>query len=333
MDGALLFLGSLAAALGAISWPRSCSHDESGLPPARPFLALPAPPPSTRGRSERRIRVLQFNLLADGLSGLLPDLGGFSRLSKEGLELSWAYRRDLILREVTRLDADLVCLQELDHFHDFLAGEMERRGYLGIFAVKPCSPCLAVSSRPDGCALFVREEHLRLVSSSTLVYSSGSTPDNQVAILAVLEPASRPRSDVAWRLVVATTHLKATKTAAGEACRERQVGQLLSALEGVGEDLLAEGTADVAFMLAGDLNARPDNTETVPALTYARIKSSSLGLRSVYNDDLGEVIGAAGISGGLKEEGVYTTWKARWDPDTGEEKVSKVPAVTFRGVL
>ena len=36
------------------------------------------------------IRVLQFNMLADGLSGLREDLGDFSRVAKE--ELAWKSR-------------------------------------------------------------------------------------------------------------------------------------------------------------------------------------------------------------------------------------------------
>ena len=35
------------------------------------------------------IRVLQFNILADGLSGLRPDLGEFSRLTAEILSFDF----------------------------------------------------------------------------------------------------------------------------------------------------------------------------------------------------------------------------------------------------
>ena len=334
MEGLLWFLGSLAAGLGVRSAESRSGHsiDDHGsaLPPARAFLPLPAsslPTPSS-SQPTAKLRLLQFNVLADGLSGLLPDLGGFSRVSEEGAELKWEYRRDLILNELTRYRADVVCVQEVDHFLDFLAPEMERRGYLGLFSPKPCSPCLAVSSRPDGCAMFIRTAALRLVSSTSLTYSSNGVPDNQVAIVAVLEPAVVPHPPPALRprIVVATTHLKATKTAEGERSRASQVEQLLRALEQAGADLLLDEGSDVVFIIAGDLNARPESTETVPALAYPLIKAGSLGLRSVYNDDIVEYVGMGGGSRpfGLTTEGVYSTWKARWEADAEQERVSKV---------
>ena len=94
----------------------------------------------------------------------------------------------------------------------------------------------------------------------------------------------------------------------------------------MGADLLLDDGSDVVFIVAGDFNARPESTATVPALVYPKLKTSLLGLRSVYNDDILESGELTGGDFGLASEGVYSTWKARWDADAEEERVSKVTA-------
>lgn len=100
------------------------------------------------------LRVMQFNILADGLSGLRTDLGAFSRASRDFLK--WEHRGPLILEEILQYDPDVITLQECDHFYDYFLPELEKYGYLGFFAPKPASACLEVSSRSDGCAMFLR---------------------------------------------------------------------------------------------------------------------------------------------------------------------------------
>jgi mRNA deadenylase 3'-5' endonuclease subunit Ccr4 len=82
---------------------------EDALPRRRPFLSSIA----NNDGNGTRLRVLQFNMLADGLSGLRPDQGAFSRVV--GTELLWDRRREQILQEVTQYAPDLVTMQELDH--------------------------------------------------------------------------------------------------------------------------------------------------------------------------------------------------------------------------
>lgn len=118
------------------------------------------------GSSQAKIgslRVQQFNILADGLSGLRPDLGAFSRISKEHLQ--WKDRRYKLLHEIVQYNPDVVTLQECDHFHDFFQPEMRRLGYCGYFAPKLTSTCLEVSDTSDGCAIFVRQSKLDVASA------------------------------------------------------------------------------------------------------------------------------------------------------------------------
>ena len=76
----------------------------------RNFIKLPL----SRGRSLSRklntvnFRVLQFNVLADGLSGQRSDLGSFSRVSK--YVLNWERRKNLLLQEITQYSPDVVTL-------------------------------------------------------------------------------------------------------------------------------------------------------------------------------------------------------------------------------
>lgn len=170
----------------------------SRLPSRRPFLPL-------RGALGLRpesltLRVQQFNILADGLSGAREDLGRFSRANKAMLE--WESRREALLHEIAQYDADVITMQECDHFHDFFAPRMRELGYTGYFAAKPTSGCLEVSDNPDGCALFVKQSKFHVISceAKSLALSiaklkegeleedeTSISQQNQIAIIAVIE--------------------------------------------------------------------------------------------------------------------------------------------------
>lgn len=142
------------------------SEAETFPPPRRQFQPLPdLVEQNTREKiiTHDRLRILQFNVLADGLSGLRPDLGAFSRVQKEFM--LWEMRRDRLLEEILQYDPDVVTLQECDHYHDFFLPELLMRGYSGYFAPKPASACLEVADRSDGCAIFYKRDVLRVISS------------------------------------------------------------------------------------------------------------------------------------------------------------------------
>ena len=245
----------------------------SSAPLRRPFLPVDAPP-SGPAAGSLPLRVLQFNVLADGLSGLRGDFGAFSRLGSAGEEVVWSRRRDLLLREVLQYDPDVVCLQEVDHCESlgrptrltpqtttassprcspeaFPASTPPSRVLQASSSpplTRPASACLEVSPSSDGCALFLRRSKLRLVSAETITFALASDitvcplrsspvalrPQNQVAILAVCEvPGSGQRDRPPASVIVATTHLKATKNAVGELFRFHQAEQLLAALDKV----------------------------------------------------------------------------------------------------
>jgi mRNA deadenylase 3'-5' endonuclease subunit Ccr4 len=137
------------------------------LPPERKFVQL-SPTLLTDGdalttyTSFGKLRILQFNMLADGLSGLRQDLGAFSRVTAE--DMNWDKRGKLLLHEILQYDPDIITLQECDHYYDCFLPELNARGYDGMFAPKPASACLEVSDNSDGCAIFVRRSKMYITS-------------------------------------------------------------------------------------------------------------------------------------------------------------------------
>jgi hypothetical protein len=311
------------------------------------------------------LRVLQFNILADGLSGLRDDLGDFSRVSAE--DLAWQRRSKKILGEILQYDPDVVTLQECDHFYDFFLHELASRGYEGHFAPKPASSCLQVSPNSDGCAIFVRRKKLRVVSRETVTFTlskaeveSDSTDttkraQNQVGLMALCEflPRDDYRSGAETMpyIILATTHLKAAKSANGENYRVSEVEQLLASIYRLQQHIKVDTgvrTYLPAVVVTGDFNAAPCVNGTLvdtvvsrdasafarksksdagkPAyepLAYRAVKAHRLGLRSVYNDDIEEFASSQLDRHCHLRKGIYTTWKARRRRSDVEERVVK----------
>lgn len=302
------------------------------LPMRRGFLEFPVQdlPP---GILCTDLRVLQLNMLADGLSGLRDDRGFFSRVSRKAI--SWDYRKDLLLHEITQYSPDIITLQENDHYYDFFLPELDAMGYDCFFAPKPASACLEVSDRSDGCSMFFRRDKIKVLSSETVTYVLSSSDvenelssintyaqvteerrkklraQNQVAMINVCELQGEFMTNVP-PLVVGTTHLKATKNTEGERFRQREAAQFLDTVDKVCKGL-KDRERTPAVILTGDFNSLPSGGK-YPALAYETIKAHELGLRSVLNDDVG-------YSRPEGTQEIYTTWKAR--SRKGKENIVK----------
>ena len=62
--------------------------------------------------------------------------------------LKWSHRQDMLLREILNSGADIIALEEVDHFHDFFQPALSSAdGFTGQFLTKPNSPCL--ESKPN----------------------------------------------------------------------------------------------------------------------------------------------------------------------------------------
>eukprot|EP00596_Hydrurales_sp_CCMP1899_P008778 CAMPEP_0119034888 /NCGR_PEP_ID=MMETSP1177-20130426/1907_1 /TAXON_ID=2985 /ORGANISM="Ochromonas sp, Strain CCMP1899" /LENGTH=349 /DNA_ID=CAMNT_0006992691 /DNA_START=266 /DNA_END=1312 /DNA_ORIENTATION=+ len=90
-------------------------------------------------------------------------------------------------------------------------------------------------------------------------------------------------------IIIATTHLKASKTLQGERYRVLEMNQLLSTVEKAAESLI-KNNRNPAIIITGDLNASPTKVghgdRGYEPLAYAAVKSHKLNLRSLLNDDL-----------------------------------------------
>jgi len=167
--------------------------------------------------------------------------------------LKWPHRRQNLLGEILRSNADIICLEEIDHFQDFYLPELSQRGFEGVFKSKIDSPCLYVqpNNGPDGCAMFYRSTKFTLVQKKELILKDPQGEDShQVAILMKFECKSplTPTSEHLQHFCVAVTHLKAKS-----GHQEHRLAQ--------GKHLVSEMTnfaQGVPYIICGDFNAPPD---------------------------------------------------------------------------
>ena len=251
-----------------------------------------------RSKAGVQLKFMQFNVLADGLSGEDPHKGGFDAVPP--LSLDWKFRRINLVREIFRQGVwpDIISMEEVDHYYDWFEPLLRQLGYCSHYTAKPNSPCKIVSPHSgleDGCALFWRSDTVAMKQIESLNYNA-YTPEgkptgsksNQVAILATLQVKG------ATPIVAAVTHLSAAKTAEGEHVRAQQMQELLQNL----------ARYKLPCIVGLDMNAEPGgNKYAAEAYPLAISKKINLGeheapLRSAY----AEVMGT---------EPSWTTWKKR----------------------
>lgn len=236
------------------------------------------------------IRFLQFNMLAETLSKA-PDFGGFSECPKQALDFH-KVRKFRLLEEIIRHDADIIAVEECDHFHDFFLPALKLYGYDGRFLskrVKKGDP-----SR-DGVALFWNTKVISLKMIDHLYYSSREVNPAetwaQVGIIGRFE-----RGHCGRTFLVAATHLKAKLSVPNEMRRANCIQQLLDKLQE-----LKRENENVVVM--GDFNTEPVVDIYDGQCTYDVISNHSLNLKSAYK-----------CNGG--EEPRYTTCKIRKNGET-----------------
>lgn len=112
--------------------------------------AFEAVPTASDSTPPHTLTILSWNVLADGLA----QTGRWAHCPPALLE--WDTRARALLAEVDAAGADVVCLQECNHYDNFWSVEMAKRGYEGAFWAKPGSPAARAGAPPDGCAVFWR---------------------------------------------------------------------------------------------------------------------------------------------------------------------------------
>jgi len=116
-------------------------------------------------KTKSEISIMQFNILADGLSGIYEPDGTkkvFSNVPKECLK--WQYRGARILEEIVKVRPDIITFEEIDqiaYFKNYLAPEYDCH-----YEVNKKSPCVKVGTLynhkllPDGIAIFYRKKKI-----------------------------------------------------------------------------------------------------------------------------------------------------------------------------
>ena len=275
-----------------------------------------ATPPQVPG-SRPYITVVQYNCLADGLSG---GDAGFDSLPPD--EMAWPKRGFELTRKIIDADADVVCLQEVDHYHDTFRPALHAQGYDGVYREDEWSPCIKTTDGKlaDGVAIFYKREKLELLGMHVpFTPRDVKVPPIEerrdagkclVARLRMRAPIEQRRGP-GWRyytcakldFIVATLHLASEKNEEGVKRREAQalcaMKEILTfkAMSGAGrEDRLSP------IVVAGDLNAQPHE----PAVEVFK----KLGLMSCYARH-------------IRAEPLFTTWKIRTGPyKPGEAKMT-----------
>lgn len=158
--------------------------------------------------------------------------------------LDATYRRSLLPPYVLRLDADILCLQEVEaETFVILERELSLAGFVAAFAAKG-------NGKPDGCAVLVRSERAAWMKNAHLAYhdgkADGGTSSGHIAQIVSL----RVEDHV---LAVANTHLKWDRPGRprDEQVGVRQIEELIAARSQLVPD--ADG-----WIVAGDFNVTAD---------------------------------------------------------------------------
>ncbi|XP_071729130.1 carbon catabolite repressor protein 4 homolog 4 [Rutidosis leptorrhynchoides] len=78
--------------------------------------------------------------------------------------LKWKARSPIILDVVKSLDADILCLQELDEYDKFYKGKIEQNDYSSIYIKRS-------GKKLDGCGIFYKHDKLELVIEEKIDYN------------------------------------------------------------------------------------------------------------------------------------------------------------------
>ncbi|GIY96936.1 nocturnin [Caerostris extrusa] len=257
-----------------------CEEELAGLPPKidRDFRKVRGS--STNESDELKIRVMQWNILSQALA---VNIDKFVACPLDAL--SWYTRRWRLLEEMVFTRPDIVCFQEVDHYH-FFKNTLSPLGFSGVFFPKPDSPCFyfAENNGPDGCAIFINETKFDLLDTKTRTLEVWGYQSNQVAILCKLR--RRKDNSIFW---IATTHLKARQGPLLPTMRREQGKDLM--------DFIKAYSGNNPVIITGDFNANP--CEPI--------------YQALINDDTYPLDSAYRYLSNTNAEPRYTTWKIRED--------------------
>jgi len=206
-----------------------------------------------------KFRIASYNVLAQ----CYAKNKHFTKSKAE--HLRWDVRRKALVEVINELDADIVCLQEVDNYEKFWLKEMRKLGYTGCYKQRN-SP-----AKFDGCATFFRSTVFECMSVSWIEFDSEPDagggqqveghPDfatHNVALLTLLRPRLGSSNVNKCCMCLANAHLFWDPT-----YEELKIAQARALVKGA-EELATSSESKssigwVPIILAGDFNSTPES--------------------------------------------------------------------------
>ncbi|XP_031493139.1 carbon catabolite repressor protein 4 homolog 3-like [Nymphaea colorata] len=185
--------------------------------------------------SEDRFLMVSHNILGDDNAVKHRDL--YPNIPSSFLK--WNRRLHLICEELRLWQPDIVCLQEVDRFHD-LMNTLNSGGYVGSYKRR-------TGEAMDGCAMLWKENVFRVLEEESIEFRGFDLRDN-VAQLFVFEMKKAKTR----RLVVGNIHVLFNPNRG-----DIKLGQIRMLLQKA--HALSQKWGGVPVVLAGDFNSTPQS--------------------------------------------------------------------------
>ncbi|CAN2387421.1 angel homolog 2, partial [Pristimantis euphronides] len=143
--------------------------------------------------------VMSYNILSQDL--LEDNSGLYSHCQRP--YLLWNYRLPNIVRELQKMNADILCLQEVqkDHYEEQLKLKLEAMGYTCEFKVR-------TGSKPDGCAICFKSDKFDMKIAKPVEYfrrNIALLDRDNIGLVLMLQP--KIKGGNIPKICVANTHL------------------------------------------------------------------------------------------------------------------------------
>ncbi|NXK16127.1 ANGE2 protein, partial [Arenaria interpres] len=221
-------------------WEYFCQHSRT----MKIFENKETDQSNTESEAKFDFTVMSYNILSQNL---LEDNSHLYRHCRQRL-LIWTYRFPNILQEIKELDADVLCLQEVqeDHYRTEIKSSLESLGY-------HCEYKMRTGRKPDGCAICFKTSRFSLISSNPVEFFRRDIPlldrDN-VGLVLLLQPKFHCKTNAA--ICIANTHLLYNPRRGD--IKLTQLAMLLAEIASVA--LQKDGTF-CPIIICGDFNSVP----------------------------------------------------------------------------
>ncbi|KAJ0989171.1 hypothetical protein J5N97_007527 [Dioscorea zingiberensis] len=215
-----------------------------------------------------RFRIVSYNILGVGNAANHLDL--YNQVDPR--YLNWERRKKRICKELSRYNAGILCLQEVDRFND-LEDLLQEDGYVGVYKRR-------TGGATDGCAVFWKEEQLSLIYQESIEFRKFGLRDNvaQLCLLKVGDNCSKASTSedsdceiaepmMQRTLLVANIHVLFNPNRG-----DIKLGQIRVLFERV--HAILQERRDCPVVICGDLNSLPQSA------VYQFLSSSQLNILS-----------------------------------------------------